>query len=138
MENATTILQLQSNCFKNAKSEMTHDRNAVAIIQNISNSLWKPAIDLICFNTLVKINLVGDCKNDTKCYKNSLCVLWVWFKFFSSPVWATHYYCCEWIPFRDNCLNSEPWNKKYHSLWETLIWVRHWQHMILLIQKLVF
>lgn len=48
---------------------MTRDCNAVARTQNISNSLQKPAIDLICFNTLDKINLVSDCKNDTKCYR---------------------------------------------------------------------
>lgn len=48
---------------------MTRDCNAVARTQNISNSLQKPAVDLICFNTLDKINLVSDCKNDTKCYR---------------------------------------------------------------------
>lgn len=67
MGNPTTTLQLQSDCFKNAKSEMTHDLSAAACIQNVSNSLQKPAIDLIRFNTLDdKINL-SDFKNDTEC-----------------------------------------------------------------------
>lgn len=53
---------------------MTHDHNAVARIQNISNSLWKPEIDLICFNALDYINLVSDCKNYAKCYRtHSVC-----------------------------------------------------------------
>ena len=53
---------------------MTHDCSAVARIQKALNSLWKPAIDLICFNTLDKINLISDCKNDTKCYRtHSVC-----------------------------------------------------------------
>lgn len=70
----TTTLQWQSNCFKTAKSKMTHHHNALACIQNVSNSLWKLAIDLICLNTLDKRNLVSDCKNYTKCYRTpSVC-----------------------------------------------------------------
>lgn len=48
---------------------MTHHHNAVACTQNVSNSLKKLVIDLICLNTLGMINLVTDCKNYTKCYR---------------------------------------------------------------------
>lgn len=53
---------------------MTHHHNAVAHIQNISNSLWKLVIELICLSTPDKTNLVSDCKNDSKCYRiHSVC-----------------------------------------------------------------
>lgn len=87
---------------------MTHDHNAVARTQNISNSLWKPVIDLICLNTLDKINLVSDCKNYTKCYgTHSVC--------FESDLSSLAQYELHNITAMNKFrfLNSKPQNKYY-------------------------